>query len=681
MDELDDLGPLPESDENSLLQAESFKALENALPTDRFVLRHEPQPDAGVDWCVELRIAGRYTGMRAHVQVKARADKKANSDGSVSFSADVNNVNYLLNGLRPLYVLYIAETKEIRYAWVRDEVNRIQKATPGWMRQKTVTLRFVTVLDELGLNDIHGRIRRESRMDRQIHDILSRADVTEKTIHVSMKDSKVTDPDDLRDLLMNSGITLVSHGNGENVLRAIERLAPLDRQHSRILLIRAFAEQQIGRYQLADGHLIEAGRRPEGLADRDREFFGVLRDICHLKLGRISKGEYIARQTRWAEGTSGDFSLSRRIDSLRLSLFEDAKHGGLTASLSKLREAVGRAMASPGASEQLRLQARIALAHGEGVRLFQEYVEGLGDIESRAMMGLSSDADNLLSALGADLGAWVEEVNGLVTAAREMDSPHLLGDALLVRSSILFARCSYALSKLPPDSAEAFLGTVRDGIASHARIAVECFEACGNLEWGLRASLLLADVLDLIGDRQAAVVIASNVLPEAEAYEYDAIAVDARDHLAGRPFFRQMQSRLASLRGQDPDLLRANESDDRTRRFAEDMLGAMRLPRERLPQVINEALAKRDISKERVNWCRYIDLMARPPTIDGPLMAYAVEPDRCCRCMKFGVRSKIESPDWLPVIEAFKRNYCKECSSRSPKARAETEVGSHESGP
>src|SRR3954449_13231430 len=113
MDELDDLGPLPESDENSVLQAESFKALENALPPDRFVLRPEPQPDAGVDWCVELRINGRFTGMRAHVQVKARAETKANSDGSVSYSADVSNINYLLNRSSPLYVVYLADEREL----------------------------------------------------------------------------------------------------------------------------------------------------------------------------------------------------------------------------------------------------------------------------------------------------------------------------------------------------------------------------------------------------------------------------------------------------------------------------------------------------------------------------------------------------------------------------------------
>ena len=98
-----DLGPLPQSDDKSILQTDSFKAFNNALPSSRFILRQEPQPDGGVDWWVELRIDRRFTGMRAHVQVKGCTEADPNADGSISFSADVSNIIYLLRGLSPLY--------------------------------------------------------------------------------------------------------------------------------------------------------------------------------------------------------------------------------------------------------------------------------------------------------------------------------------------------------------------------------------------------------------------------------------------------------------------------------------------------------------------------------------------------------------------------------------------------
>ena len=192
-----------------------------------------------------------YTGMRSHVQVKARAEKKLNSDGSISYSADASNINYLLNGLSPLYVLYLADERELRYAWVRDEVNRIERETSDWKRQKTVTLRFTAMLDEAGLQDIHDCIRREARLDREIHDLLSRADVTEKTLHVNLKESKVTDPDKIRDLLLEAGLTLVSSGDAAGVLEAIDKLSHADRKLPRLLLVRAFAECSLGHYQAA----------------------------------------------------------------------------------------------------------------------------------------------------------------------------------------------------------------------------------------------------------------------------------------------------------------------------------------------------------------------------------------------------------------------------------------------
>ena len=227
---MDELERYPEATDNSVLQTESFKALENALPSDRFVIRPEPEPDAGVDRCVELLIRSRFTGMRAHIQVKATRDLKARLDGSVSYSADVSNIMYLLNGLSPLYVFYIAQTKELRYAWVRDEVNRIEEENPDWKRQDTVTLRFTKRLDEAGLQDIHDRIRQEAKLDREIHDLLSRDVGTEKTIHVNLKESQVTDPDEIKELLLEGGLTLVASGQAAGVLEAIDKLSHADKK-------------------------------------------------------------------------------------------------------------------------------------------------------------------------------------------------------------------------------------------------------------------------------------------------------------------------------------------------------------------------------------------------------------------------------------------------------------------
>src|SRR5687768_7342015 len=112
---MDDFGPLPKADRNSELQSLSFKAFNAALPVERFVFRHEPIEDAGVDGSLEVKIDSRYTGLKAQVQLKSTDSDEINQDGSISVSVKAANLNYLLNGQNSLYVLYVAPRKELRF--------------------------------------------------------------------------------------------------------------------------------------------------------------------------------------------------------------------------------------------------------------------------------------------------------------------------------------------------------------------------------------------------------------------------------------------------------------------------------------------------------------------------------------------------------------------------------------
>ena len=176
---------LPKADVNSILQRKSFTALDQALPQELFVVREEPQPDAGIDRVLEVLNTGQYTGMRSHVQVKACTSATPNADGSISFSAEVSNLEYLRHASSPLYVLYIDQTKELRYAWVHDEIRRIAASNPNWGEQETVTIRFVTILNEKGVADIHERIRRDANIYRQFHEILGRSGFHEQARFMS----------------------------------------------------------------------------------------------------------------------------------------------------------------------------------------------------------------------------------------------------------------------------------------------------------------------------------------------------------------------------------------------------------------------------------------------------------------------------------------------------------------
>lgn len=121
------LGPLPKADRNSELQRRSLGALRTLLPNDKLVFRDERIDDAGVDGSLELLIDSAYTDLRSQVQIKSTESTPSNRDGTISIPIRVSNLNYLLNGPSPLYLLYVLPDNEFRFAWASDE-------RKGWIR-------------------------------------------------------------------------------------------------------------------------------------------------------------------------------------------------------------------------------------------------------------------------------------------------------------------------------------------------------------------------------------------------------------------------------------------------------------------------------------------------------------------------------------------------------------------
>jgi len=101
------LGPLPQSDENARLQRESFKALGRLLSgQDSLVFRDERIEDYGVDGSLEVNFGGLMTNFRAQTQMKAATSLAGTAAGYIARSVATANLNHLLNGVCPLYILW-----------------------------------------------------------------------------------------------------------------------------------------------------------------------------------------------------------------------------------------------------------------------------------------------------------------------------------------------------------------------------------------------------------------------------------------------------------------------------------------------------------------------------------------------------------------------------------------------
>jgi hypothetical protein len=292
-------GPLPESDRNDELEELCLAAVNNAFPVERFRVRAEPGKDRGVDRYLEVKVGGFDTNFRSQLQLKARDKYEPNADDSISKSIEVSNLNYLLNGPCPMYILYIHATKELRYAWAREEVARFEKEDPKWMEAGSVTIRFRNVLDESSHAEIEERIVSEARLNRTLQERLARASRSEAPRLQFASDGTVTDSDTARELLHGSGATIVASGFPQNVVAMSGLLTSEILHHPKTQLVLAYARYAMNRYDLAMGHLRESSRKSGDLRDVDMDFHGELLNACEYKLGRrtLLRMEGVRRRT------------------------------------------------------------------------------------------------------------------------------------------------------------------------------------------------------------------------------------------------------------------------------------------------------------------------------------------------------------------------------------------------
>jgi hypothetical protein len=165
------------------------------------------------------------------------------ADGSFSLQVDVANLNYLLNGVSSIYLIYIIPLKEFRFVWAHDERRRLDVINPNWMDQGTITIRFSDVLTSTALDHIYDRILREGRMNRRIHDALAAGSLIEQVkVAIDPATLSTTSAQEAHPMLFASGFTMVASGNALDVLRLGKLLSGEQADSPRVQLVLVYAQ-------------------------------------------------------------------------------------------------------------------------------------------------------------------------------------------------------------------------------------------------------------------------------------------------------------------------------------------------------------------------------------------------------------------------------------------------------
>ncbi len=549
IDNKTDLGPLPKSPRSHELQRTSLHALQGFLRcTDKFLLRDERIDDAGVDCSLELIIKSSYTNFRCQVQLKGTDSQKTNKDGSISHSIDTYNLNYLLNGPSPLFILYVEPTKDLWFVWARDEAHRLNRINPNWTSQEKITIHFKDRLTPEALNDhISNRILVEGRLDRTIHDSLARATLNEKvTISINLKTLEISESHDVYQLLLKSGTSIVASGFGNKVMDLVGILERNTKSDPRIQLICAYAQYTLGRFQAALGHISEALALPDQLSDDDQQFLLTVKDVCEYQTGRIDMAEYLKRANISASQAKGYRALSYSLETLRYKLISEKDLDQRAYLMKQLRALVDTISKLPAAYESFKLRTRLVLLFAEAAENTKNLLHELTLIQMRKALGIPlTKAFKMRMERAIEFWkGWEQSANVALYDANKLGHPILIGDALLtlVGGKIDVLRHQWLdsqFSKSPFRVRQDVLGA----LMRHTHQAIKIFKEAGTLEAELRGKMILADLLDLSGHSSDAMKIVVDVLPVAQAMGYASLESGAKDFINGNTLL----ARLASI--------------------------------------------------------------------------------------------------------------------------------------
>jgi hypothetical protein len=113
----------------------------------------------------------------------------------------------------------------------------------------------------------------------------------------------------------------------------------------------------------------------------------------------------------------------------------------------------------------------------------------------------------------------------------------------------------------------------------------------------------------------------------------------------------------------DPSAL---ETEEDVQNFANFMIETYKIPENRRKNVVTQILCMRDENREKIQWCRHIEIQEDKTHTYSPITFYAEDPNRRVVCSKFDYREDKLSPDWIDIIKNFKEVYCSNCLDREP---------------
>jgi hypothetical protein len=202
--------------------------------------------------------------------------------------------------------------------------------------------------------------------------------------------------------------------------------------------------------------------------------------------------------------------------------------------------------------------------------------------------------------------------------------------------------------------------------------AQQIYKQADMLEGQVRTQLIMAQAFEVMGQAESAKNLAQGVLSKATYLGYKRHIETARELISGNTYFsRTIQNirNVAQETHRDEYDTSTLETEEDIQDYANFMMQTFKIPEERKDNVLIEVLCTRDRIREKLQWCRYLEIEQNLTHTLSPLTHYAEDPNRRVVCLRFKYVVDSLSPKWAEQVEELKRVYCSVCNSRKPQNR------------
>jgi len=674
MNPMDDSGPLPRADGNALLQQESLTALRSIVQrAGGILIRDERTDDFGVDCSFELVLDnGAVTNFRAQVQLKAIGSAKANQDGSFSLSVEVTNLNYLLNGTSPVYILFNGATKQLYYRWAYDILHSLETQSTKWHEQKTVTIRFSELLDSEAVRAIREQVYRQGRLQRHVREELSRKVREIATFAVTTATGEPLSSQSAELLLNDYGSSLIASGAFDTVQKLLERLSESSRRQSKILVIEGYLAYARGRLFEALGFLNRAFSLKDHLPSADKFFLIHLRLMVQHQLGFLNEGSLIQELQNAVALEEGSAATLLKVELIKRQALATHNLEERQRYVAQLSDLLGEIASDETESEATRLNSELLLAqfrmtdltfnviHEHFAKLAREKVGNWAAAIPSVALHDAQEAER----------TYVSEFERLLARATALRNPVLIADAKRLLAAVLFGRivaqwqmAMYEGKTVLPEPSQV------SKIERLCNESITQFELVDASEGELYAKALLAELKGLIGQSEESDEIWTQIRSKAEALGFVDFIERANAALSGKSIIKQFELGTLKAMNLDRDIVESELTEEELLSQARFMIASFSLPASREANLLDEVRSFKALAQHRLTWCRHIQIHQELAHGKSPETMYLVPPNRIGVCTLLGYKSLIASHDWLAVLNAFKGSYCEKCSKRDPKIR------------